>query len=117
MSKHLVLHLERASELAILEIKLTPIAATKSLGKIKDYMKNGWKLVDVEGGNPAIREFIKRQIEAYDVDPKRYKVPIRETVKLGWKAGKGVGKPNVGLKEKIQILKYKAFHRKVKKDE
>ena len=68
---------------------MTPIEATKKIREIKQTMKEKWRLVDVTGGTRQIREYLKDEIKRYDMNPKKYRVSAKQTVKHAYKVFRG----------------------------
>lgn len=87
MGKNIVLHLARevngVKEKKKIKLKLTPVSAAKKITAIRKAMREGWHLEDCTGDNPKVVAFLKSQISSWEIDPKKYKVPIKETVRLG----------------------------------
>ena len=102
MNKPLMLHLERNGETKIVSFKLTPVEATKKIREIRRAMKEKWRLVDVTGGTKQIREYLKDEIKRYDMNPKKYRVSAKQTVKHAFKAFKG---KKVKEKELMEAMK------------
>lgn len=106
MSKTVVLFLERAGERRKLEFKLSPLGAAKVAGEIRRCMREGWKLVDATG-DARVTAFVRKQVESYKEAPKKYKVPLKETVKLGTSIIKPKGKVKMKLREKVKLFRRK----------
>lgn len=119
MGKNIVLFLERevggVKEKKTIKLKLTPISAAKKIKEIRKSMKEGWNLIDCTGDNPKVVEFLKTQISSWEADKKGYKVPIRETVKMGVNLAP---KPKKGeIRKKLSIRELMKRGRKRKRGE
>lgn len=102
----LQLTLERNGETKELNASLS----VHTIREIKQAMKDGWELKDVQGDNPHIVSYIKEQIEKYNQDKEHYKASVMETVKVAT----SVIKPQGNLKLSKRELLLAKFRRKDK---
>lgn len=94
-----LLHLRKGEESKDLRLILMPLGAMNVAKEISNLLKSGWELDDVEGDNERIVSYLKEQIRSYKANPKEYKVPIRETVKLATSIVKPKGKIHLNRKQ------------------
>jgi len=96
--------LEKDDERTEYTFKTSMWSLLKSAKKINHFIKEGWKLIDCTGDNQQIVAFIKKQIQAYEANPKTYSGSVKETV--------GVASNVVGVDvSKIKKVS-KFFHKK-----
>jgi len=106
LKQKITLYLEKNGETRTEIIKL---ASPSSITRLNKIIKEQWTLTDVTGENQIAVNFIRHQIDKFNLDQKGYKIPIRETVRTGAQVT-GVGLK--GIKEGAKkVIKSKLLRR------
>ena len=79
----LKLLLEKEGVTTTREYSLSGLGLAHAAKEIRKLIDEKWVLLNAESDNPQVEAFINKQIADYNVSPKDYKIPLRDTVKLG----------------------------------